>query len=76
MSLFQPQNKRTAASPVSDTPPSENAQVAPKSLRPARPTKATNFQPVKLNGKNWTKLEDHEAQLAAYLGFQNTSDLR
>ncbi|KUM55505.1 hypothetical protein ACN42_g11759 [Penicillium freii] len=75
MSLFQPQNNRVT-SPASDTPPSENALVAPKSLRPARPTKATNFQPVDINGKNWAKLEDHEAQLAAYLGFQNTSDLR
>ena len=45
-------------------------------MRPARPTKVTNFEPVELNGKNWAKLEDHEAQLAAYLGFQNTSDLR
>lgn len=97
MSLFQPQNKRTAASPASDTPPSENVRtptqnpqcpqlltsshnsqtpVAPKSLKPARPTKATNFEPVRLNGKNWAKLEDQEAQLAAYLRFQNTSDLR
>lgn len=50
--------------------------MSPKSLRLARSTKATNFEPVELNGKNWTKLEDHEAQLAAYLGFQNTSDLR
>ncbi|CRL24495.1 unnamed protein product [Penicillium camemberti] len=50
--------------------------MAPKLLKPARPTKATNFQPVEPNGKNWAKLEDHEAQLAAYLGFHNTSDLR
>lgn len=50
--------------------------MAPKSMRPARPTKVTNFELVELNGKNWAKLEDHEAQLAAYLGFQNTSDLR
>jgi hypothetical protein len=29
-----------------------------------------------VSGRNWVKLEDHEAQLATYLGFRNTSDLR
>ncbi|KAJ5968863.1 hypothetical protein N7501_005111 [Penicillium viridicatum] len=80
MSFFKPREKAhghfsgTGYFPRKEAPPPP--PLLPPPLKSTRSTKPTNFRPVRLNGTGWVKLDDYEAQLAAYLGFQNTSDLR
>lgn len=45
-------------------------------MQAARCTKPKDFKQVKVKGSNWVNVHEKEAQLAAYLSFKTTSDLR
>lgn len=45
-------------------------------MQAARCTKPNNFKQVKVKGSNWVNVYKMKAQLAAYLSFKTTSELR